>query len=71
MLTIPTSSHILTNRLRRSFRAAPTSTGFRLRRVESSRILAERQYLLDRQRRREWLAERWSFHGRNVARMAQ
>jgi hypothetical protein len=71
MLTIPTSSHILTNRLRRSFRAAPTSTGIRLRRVESSRLFAERLNLLVRQRRREWIAERWSFHSRSVVRIAQ
>jgi hypothetical protein len=71
MLTIPTSSHILTNRLRRSFRAAPTSTGARLRRVESSRLFVERRNLLDRQRRREWLAECWNLHSRNVARTAQ
>ena len=71
MLTISTSSHIVTNRLRRSFRAAPTSTGVRLRRVESSRLFAERHNLLDRQRRREWLAERWNFHRRNVVAVAQ
>jgi len=71
MLTIFTSSHIPTNRLRRSFRATHTSTGVRLRRVESSRLFAERQNLLDRQRRREWLVERWTFHSRNAARTMQ
>jgi hypothetical protein len=71
MLTIPTSSHIPTNRLRRSFRAAPTSTGVRLRRVESSRLFTERQNLLDRQRRRDWLAARWNSHRRDAAAVAQ
>jgi hypothetical protein len=71
MLTIATSSHILTNRLRRSFRATRTSTGVRLRRVESSRLFEERQNLLVRQRRQEWLIECWSIHGRSAARKTQ
>lgn len=71
MLTIATSSQIPTNRLRRSFRAARASTGVRLRRVESSRLFAERQNLLVRQLRREWLVERWNFHCSNVAKTMQ
>jgi len=71
MLTIATSSHIRTNRIRRSFRAARTSTGVRLRRVESSRLFEEQQNLLVRQRRREWLAECWHIHSRSVARRNQ
>jgi hypothetical protein len=71
MLTIATSSHIPTNRVRRSFRATRTSTGVRLRRVEASRLYEERKNLLVRQRRREWLVECWNFHRGSVARARQ
>jgi len=66
MLTIKTSTHVATNRHRRSFRFSPASTGAPLARVGASRLLGEWTRLLDAEARRLWLEIRWRSHLRRV-----
>ncbi len=69
MLTICSAAHIATNRHRRSFRAAPASTGPRL--LCDVALLAEWAALCRRERRRRWLEQRWRAHLRAVGQVPE
>jgi hypothetical protein len=62
MLTVRTSAHVPTNRLRRNFRSSPVSTGAPLARVGALRLLQEWIRLFDAESRRLWLEMRWRSH---------
>jgi hypothetical protein len=66
MLTVRTSAHIPTNRLRGSFRLCPASTGAPPARAGLFRLLRERIRLSNAESRRLWLDDRWSAHVRRV-----
>lgn len=62
MLTVRMSAHVPGNRLRKSFRICPASTGVPLERVESVRLLQEWLRLFNAESRRVWLEDRWNAH---------
>jgi hypothetical protein len=66
MLTVRTSAHIPTNRLRRSFRHCFASTGAPPARAGLFRLLRERIRLSNAESRRLWLDDRWREHMRSV-----
>ena len=66
MLTLRTSAHIPTNRLCRSFRLIPNSTGAPRARAGVERLLQEWTRLLNAEPRRAWLGDRWNAHAGRV-----
>jgi len=66
MLTLRTSAHIPTNRIRVSFRFCPTSTGAPVAQAGLARLLGEWISLSNAESRRLWLEDRWGAHVRRV-----
>jgi len=59
MITIKGANHLRTMRNVKSYRSCPTATGLPMLGLELSRICREEVALVNRELRRQWLAEAW------------